>query len=261
MKGFGTDELALIRVLATKDPLQIQTLKDAYQRAHRRDLINDIKSETGGYFEKGLVAICDGPLLHDVHVLHESLSGPGTKESVLNDVLLGRSNADIRAIKSAYSKAYRRSLEDAVKADLSFKTERHFLLVLQATRAEDAAPVHKPDIDRDVHDIYNATEGKVGTDEMKVCSIFTSRNDNQIRAIAHEYQQRYARSLEDVIRKVGGPLPFKVCFTASSPCHRNSRATWRTRFCTSCDAAWTSTCTKPPSSRTPWPAPAPRTAS
>jgi len=202
MKGFGTDEKTLIRVLATKDPLQIQTLKDAYHRIHRRDLTNDIKSETGAYFEKGLVAICDGPLLHDVHLLHEALSGPGTKESVLNDVLLSRSNADLRAIKSAYSQTYRRGLEDAVKADLSFKTERHFLLVLQATRAEDTAPVHKPDIDRDVQDIYNATEAKVGTDEMKVCSIFSTRNDNQIRAISHEYQQRYARNLEDVIRRV-----------------------------------------------------------
>ena len=203
MKGFGTDEKTLIRVLATKDPLQVQTLKDAFQRIHRRNLINDIKSETGGYFEKGLVAICDGPLMHDVHMIHEALSGPGTKEKVLNDVLLSRSNADIHAIKSAYNQTYRRGLEDAVKADLSFKTERHFMIVLQATRAEDAAPVHKPDIDRDVQEIYNATEAKLGTDEMKVCSILSTRNDNQIRAIAHEYQQRYARSLEDVIRKVG----------------------------------------------------------
>jgi annexin A7/11 len=42
----------------------------------------------------------------------------------------------------------------------------------------------------------------MGTDEIKVCSIFSTRNDTQLRAIAYDYQQKYAKSLEDVIRRV-----------------------------------------------------------
>lgn len=202
MKGFGTDEKALIRVLANKDPLQITALRDAYHRIHRRNLEADIKSETGGWFEEGLVALVRGPLLHDVHLLHSAMDGPGTKEKVLNDVLLGRSNADLHAIKSTFQQVFRQRLEDVVRGDLSLKTERHFMMVLQAQRAEDSAPVVKADIDRDVSELYNATEGKVGTDEMKVCSILSSRNDNQIRAIAQEYRAKYARNLEDVIKRV-----------------------------------------------------------
>lgn len=216
MKGFGTDEKALIRVLATKDPLQIATIRDAYRRIHRRDLEADIKSETRGWFEEGLCALVRGPLMQDVHLLRSAMDGPGTKEKVLNDVLLGRSNADLNAIKSAYQHATRQRLEDAVRGDLSLKTERHFMIVLQAQRAEDSAPVVKADIDRDVADLYSATEGKVGTDEMRVCSILSSRNDNQIRAIAHEYRVRYARSLEDVIKRVCFPrLP---CLGSGTRC-------------------------------------------
>ncbi|OIW31710.1 Annexin [Coniochaeta ligniaria NRRL 30616] len=201
MKGFGTDEKALIRILATKDPLQMATIRDAYQRIHRRNLEADIKSETRGWFEEGLCALVRGPLMQDVHLLRSAMDGPGTKEKVLSDVLLGRSNADLNAIKSAFQHTTRQRLEDAVRGDLSLKTERHFMIVLQAQRAEDSAPVVKAEIDRDVSELYNATEGKVGTDEMKVCSILSSRNDNQIRAIAHEYRVKYARSLEDVIKR------------------------------------------------------------
>ncbi|KAL2133323.1 hypothetical protein VTI74DRAFT_2553 [Chaetomium olivicolor] len=201
MKGFGTDEKALIRILATKDPLQINTIRDAYSRLHRRDLVADIKSETSSWFEAGLVALARGPLLNDVYLLREAMSGLGTKEKALNDVLLGRSNADMNAIKSEYRRVFHRRLEDDVRGDLSMKTERHFMIVLGAQRAEDSAPIVKSDIDRDVNDLYNATEGKVGTDELKVCSILSTRNDNQIRAIAYEYQQKYARNLEDVIRR------------------------------------------------------------
>jgi annexin A7/11 len=202
MKGFGTDEKTLIRVLATKDPLQMAALRDAFTRIHRRNLEADLKSETGGWLETGLIALSRGPLLHDVHLLRDAMSGLGTKEAVLNDVLLGRSNADINAIKSEYQRVFRRRLEDDVRGDLSMKTERHFMIVLGAQRAEDAAPVVQTEIDRDVSELYTATEGKVGTDEIKVCSILSTRNDNQLRAIAYTYQQKYARNLEDVIRRV-----------------------------------------------------------
>lgn len=201
MQGFGTDEKALIRCLATKDPLQINAIRDAYTRIKRRDLIKDIISETGGWFEKGLVAVARGPLYHDCYLLYEAMDGPGTKEKVLNDVLLGRSNADINAIKHAYRQTFKRDLTTAIKDDLSMKTERHFVIVLGATRAEDSAPAIKQNIDADVEALYNATEGQRGTDEMKVCSILSTRNDDQIRGIAHEYKSKYARDLETVIKK------------------------------------------------------------
>ncbi|OTA88145.1 hypothetical protein M434DRAFT_399111 [Hypoxylon sp. CO27-5] len=201
MKGFGTDEKTLIRVLCNKDPLQIEALKSAYFRTFSRSLEKDIISETRGWFETGLVAIVRGPLLHDVHLLNSAMDGPGTKEKVLNDVLLGRSDADLHAIKSMYQHTFHRSLESQVKGDLSMKTERHFLIVLGANRAEDSAPVIPQAIDQDVMEIYRATEGKLGTDEMMVCSILSTRNDNQIRAINHAYEQKFRRRLEDVIKK------------------------------------------------------------
>ncbi|KAI0012109.1 Annexin [Xylariaceae sp. FL0662B] len=201
MKGFGTDEKTLIRVLCTKDPLQIEAIKSTYFRLFSRTLEKDIIKETGGWFETGLVALVRGPLVHDVHLLNSAVDGPGTKEKVLNDVLLSRSNADMQAIKGMYRQIFHRSLEGDVKGDLSMKTERHFMIVLGANRAEDSAPVIPQAIDQDVMELYRATEGKVGTDEMMVCSILSTRNDNQIRAISHAYEQKFRRNLEDVIKK------------------------------------------------------------
>jgi len=207
MKGFGTDEKTLIRVLADKDPLQVNIIRDTYQRKFHRQLIADVQSEVSGWFEEGLCAIIRGPLLTDIHLLKGATDGPGTKEKVLNDVLLGRSNADLRAIKEAYLKTYRTSLETDIKADLSMKTERHFLMVLAANRNEESTPVVPQQVDQDVMEIYKATEGKVGTDELLVCSILSQRSDAQIRAIAHTYKQKFTRDLETVIIKVTPYLP------------------------------------------------------
>ncbi|KAK7420466.1 hypothetical protein QQZ08_010382 [Neonectria magnoliae] len=200
MKGFGTDEKALISILANKDPLQIEALRTCYERSFKRNLVSDIKSEVSSWFELALVQLARGPLLADVHNLHDAMAGVGTKERVLNDILLGRSNADIQAIKSAYYRTFHDKLETVVRGDLSMKTERHFIMVLDGKRAEDSAPVNPQQVDDDVMQIYKATEGMMGTDEILVCSILSKRNDNQIRAISHTYRQKFNKDLEKVIK-------------------------------------------------------------
>jgi annexin A7/11 len=201
MKGFGTNETQLIRVMASLGPLEIHAVKEAYKARHKRDLMKDVHSETSGYFREGLEAMIRGPLEQDCHSIHEAIKGVGTKESALDDVLLARSNADINAIKAHYHHMYRKSLESDVKGDLSMKTERMYAMVMSARRNEESAPVIPPQIDADVREIYGATEGKTGTDQMTVCSILTSRSNGQIRAISQAYKAKYHRALEDVIRK------------------------------------------------------------
>ena len=114
-------------------------------------------------------------------------------------MLIGRTNADIRAIKEAYQRTYHRSLENDVKGDLSMKTERMFLMLLGATRAENSASVVPQNIDADVAELHRATEGRRGAEQLTVCSILSSRNDAQIRAIAKVYEQKYRRPLEKVM--------------------------------------------------------------
>ncbi|KAH0292898.1 Annexin [Aureobasidium namibiae CBS 147.97] len=202
MKGFGTDEKALIAILAPMDPLQAAGVRQAFAQRHRRDLIKDIESETSGYFRDGLVAMVRGPLEQDVVNANKAIKGFGTKESILNDVLLGRSNADLNAIKAHYHHVYHKSLESDVKGDLSMKTERLFDMVLAARRNEESSPVIPQQIEADVSELYRATEGsKIGCDQVAVCAVLTQRSDGQLRAISQAYRQKYHRELAEVLKK------------------------------------------------------------
>ncbi|KAG6128975.1 hypothetical protein E4U38_005417 [Claviceps purpurea] len=214
MKGVGCDRKALIKRLANKDALQIDMIRAAFARAFRHDLISDLKDETYGWLREGLSQIAHGPLLSDVHNIYDAMSGPGPKEVVLNDILLGRSNADMNAIQSTYCQLYRRNLmEETVKGELSANFERHLLMVLSANRAEEAAPVNPQQVDDDMAQIHKATTGKVGTDELPVCHILSHRNDDQIRAIWHAYKQRFNLDLDEVIEsEFSGPLRDALLF-------------------------------------------------
>lgn len=202
MKRFGTNESQLVQVLTRiPDPYIMANLRKTYEQRFNRDLVRDLGEETSGYFRESLEALARGPLLQDVHNLNDAIKGMGTKESVLNDVLLGRSNADINAIKQEYHRIYHRSLESDVKGDLSLKTERLFTMVLVAQRADESAPVIPQKLDIDVRELYRATEGRMGTDQISVCHIFSSNSNGQLRAISQEFQRRYAQSLAKVIER------------------------------------------------------------
>ena len=201
MKGFGTDEGALIRILCHFPAADIHFLKPTYQQRHHRSLEADLESETSSYFRMALLSIVRGPLHQDVWCLNKAIKGLGTKESLLNDVLIGRSNADLQAIKATYQQTYHRPLESDVRGDLSAKTERLFAMILAATRQEDSAPFIPQQIDADVTELHRATEAKIGTDQLTVCSILSNRSDGHIRAIAQAHEHKYRIPLEKVIQR------------------------------------------------------------
>lgn len=204
MKGMGCDERALIKVFTNPkyaNPWAMATLTQNYNSRFIRDLAKDIESETRGDFETGLLALIRGPLANDVYILKKSLDRAGTDEDALNDVLLCRSNADIKAIVAEYKRVLGRDLLVDIKDDVDDTLFRMYSMILTANRAEDAAPVIPAEIDHKTTEIQRATEGTLGANGIAVAQIFTTSNDAQLRAISHEYQRKYHRSLEEVIEK------------------------------------------------------------
>jgi len=200
MKGFGTDEKALIAVLAKKDPLQMETIRTQYDQRMMRNMTGDLEKETSGYFAKGLVELSRGPLVSDCWNIKEATRGMGTKEVVLDDILIGRSNADMNAIKEKYQQLFKTTLEADLKADLSAATEQMYMMIIAARRAEDSHPVNPQEIEQAVTELQAGMGGFAGKNAPQVCQILTSKNDAQIKAIAQSYQQRFQKSLDSVIK-------------------------------------------------------------
>lgn len=202
MKGFGTNEKLLIQVLAqVPDPQHMEKLRRTYDDRFRRSLLKDIESETRGDFEMALLAVARGPLQQDAYQVDRAVRGLGTKEALLDDVCLGRSNADMNAIKACYKQIYGKPMEKEIKDDLSMKTERLYEYVLSARRAEESTPCLPHEIDAQTDKFQQATEGtKLGANQDVVCQILAFSSNGQIRAINQRYTEKYRKPLEQVIK-------------------------------------------------------------
>jgi annexin A7/11 len=202
MKGFGTNEKKLIEaIVAVPDAPHMLKLRHTYDDRFRRSILSDIESETSGYFREGLMALCRGPLLQDAYQVDRAIRGIGTKEALLNDVVLGRSNADLNAIKACYAAVYKKDMAKEIREDLSLKTERLFDYVLEARRAEESAPVPPNEVEHNVDRIQQCTDGtKFGTNQDVVCQIMAHSSSGMIRAINLRYQAKFRRTLDDIFK-------------------------------------------------------------
>jgi annexin A7/11 len=200
MKGFGTDEKALIAALAKKDPMEINAVRAQYDQRLIRNMIKDIEKETSGYFEKGLVEISRGPLESDCYNLMEAMKGMGTKEVILDDILIGRSNADMNAINQKYQELFKRPLQQDLRGDLSAGTEQMYDMIIAARRAEDSHPVNPQEIEQAVTDLQAGIGSFASKNIPQVCAILTSRNDAQLRALSQAYERRFQKSLDSVLK-------------------------------------------------------------
>jgi annexin A7/11 len=178
----------------------MESIRSQYDQRLLRNLITDLEKETSGYFAKGLVEIARGPLVSDCYNLMEAMKGLGTKEVILDDILIGRSNADMNAIKEKYQQLFHRTLEADLKSDLSAATEQMYMMIIAGRRAEDSHPVNPQEIEQAVTQLQAGMGGFAGKNTAQICQILTSKNDAQIKAIAQLYQQRYQKSLDTQIK-------------------------------------------------------------
>ncbi|KAB2569439.1 Annexin A7 [Lasiodiplodia theobromae] len=202
MKGFGTDEKAVIRVISKLDPVQIYSVRQTYNQRFMRDLQRDLEKETSGDFRDALLAVARGPLQQDCHTLYHAMKGMGTKESDLNDVLCGRSNADIHAIRQEYRKMFNKDLEADLRGDLSAGTETLFVMLAAGTRHEESTPVIPQNIEQAATELQNSMgTGPIGLNKNAIhtCQVLTQLSDNELRAVSEAYQRRYHQSLTKAI--------------------------------------------------------------
>uniref|UniRef100_A0AAR2KG81 Annexin n=1 Tax=Pygocentrus nattereri TaxID=42514 RepID=A0AAR2KG81_PYGNA len=187
MKGFGTDEQAIINLLGSRSNKQRVPLVISYKTAYGKDLIKDLKSELSGNFEKVVLAMLKAPAQFDASELREAIKGAGTDEACLIEILSSRSNAEIREINQVYKAEYKKTLEEAITGDTSGHFRRLLVSLAQA--------------------LYQAGENKLGTDESKFNAILCARSKAHLRAVFNEYQHMCGRDLEKSIeREMSGDL-------------------------------------------------------
>nr|CAD7444054.1 unnamed protein product [Timema bartmani] len=199
MKGFGTDEKAIISVLAYRTNQQRMEIAREFKTLYGKDLIKDLKSELSGHFEDLVVAMMTPLPQFYANEIHDALSGIGTDEETLIEVLCTMTNNELRIIRAAYENIYRSSFEEDLAGDTSGSFKRLLVSLCTANRDESYS-VDPASATHDAQQLLRAGELRFGTDESIFNAILCSRNYAQLQQIFIEYERLTGHDFEKAIK-------------------------------------------------------------
>uniref|UniRef100_A0A0A9XVT8 Annexin n=1 Tax=Lygus hesperus TaxID=30085 RepID=A0A0A9XVT8_LYGHE len=199
-RGIGCDKKTVIGILCNRDNAQRVQIGKTYLNLYGEDLKKRLKSETSGNLTKLLVSLVTPLNEYLAEQLHDAMEGMGTDEKVLIEILTTLDNASMYEVKRCYQKLYGKTLEEDIKGDTSGHFKRLCISLAVGNRNENTVVVDKKLAMEDAKKLYDAGEGKWGTDESTFNSILVSQSHAQLRQVFQDYSTITGHAMEEAIK-------------------------------------------------------------
>lgn len=199
LEGVGTDEDVVIDLLARRGNAQRVEIAEEYRKLYGKTLRNTLKKELSGQFRDTMLSlILPTPLFYAME-LNRAITGLGTNEDLLIEILCTLDKTELKAVSAAYEKRYEPLVED-IELETSGDYQNFLVSLLESSRdTSDVTDSEQAKID--ARTLYEAGVNRPGTDEDAFIDIFTTRNFNQLRLIFDEYKYLAFHRMEYAIKE------------------------------------------------------------
>ncbi|KAF5840638.1 hypothetical protein DUNSADRAFT_16012 [Dunaliella salina] len=195
MAGLGTDERAMIQILAHSTKEEVELIKKTYLRMYSKTLENDIKDDTSGKEKEFFVGLINAPRSHvdmaaaqpeiDRDVKELYIAGQGRWSSDISafvKIITKHDNEYLAALNLAYGRAYGDTLQRAVEKEISKSVLANGMEAMIMDRADYYAS-----------ELNRAITG-AGTDTDTLTRIIATQR-HTMPTICHRYMTKYGKNL------------------------------------------------------------------
>ena len=204
VKGLGTDEEALIEILATRNTETIEQIKKRYSEMYPgRTLIKDIESDTSGHFRKLLISLLSvkRPVANNeldyeecekcAKELYEAGEKKlGTDEDVFIKIFTEKSTNEFVCIAQLYYKLTKKTLLQAVEKEFSMDSKKCLIAIIYGILNPTEYFAKR---------INQAVKG-LGTDDSSLIRIIISRYEIDMFKIRQYYKKLFGKDLINDIK-------------------------------------------------------------
>ncbi|XP_063806921.1 annexin A1-like [Pseudophryne corroboree] len=180
------DNGTIIDILTKRTNEQRQEIKEFYKKQTGKSLEESLKKSLSGKLESVILDMMKTPALFDAQHLKAATKGLGTDEDVLIEIIVTRSNQQIKQIKKVYNEEYKTDLEKDITDDTSGDFQKALLTLLKGERNEECY-VNEELADKDAKALYDAGEKNKKADVSVFIEIFTHRSFPHLNKVFERY--------------------------------------------------------------------------
>lgn len=153
----------------------------------------------GGKFEDVIIALMLPTNEYLCKQLHKAMDGFGTRESTLVEILCTKSNEEVKQLVATYEDKYNRPLAEHICSEVSGHFSRLLTLIICGVR-DASGTVDPQKAVTEAQSLWDAGEGKLGTDEEVFNRIMAHDSFAQLRLVFEEYKQLSGQTIEQAIK-------------------------------------------------------------
>uniref|UniRef100_A0A8C4Q854 Annexin n=1 Tax=Eptatretus burgeri TaxID=7764 RepID=A0A8C4Q854_EPTBU len=183
----GCDESKIISILTKRSNSQRRQVADAYQKAFSKDLSVDLKKQLKGGLEDVVLGLLKHPSQFDADELYRSMKGLGTDEDSLIEILVSRTNQQIRHAAKIFEITYKHDLVKMIRSDTSGEFRKLMETLAQAERCE-MEPLSNDQAEMDARTLYQDIIQKKGTNLETFIQIFSLRSIPNLKKVMQCYK-------------------------------------------------------------------------
>ncbi|GAV62093.1 Annexin domain-containing protein, partial [Cephalotus follicularis] len=189
------DEKAIISILGHRNLFQRKLIRLAYAEIYQEDLINQLKSELSGNFERAICLWTLDPPDRDAVIANTALhkANNAADYRVILEIVCIRSPEDLLAVKRSYRSRYKHSLEEDVASHTNGDI-RQLLVAVTSTYRYDGEEIDEEMAHTEACMLRDAI-GENGFNNDEMIRILSTRSKAQLVATFNRYRDIHGTSI------------------------------------------------------------------
>ncbi|XP_023284778.1 annexin A2-like [Seriola lalandi dorsalis] len=187
------DAVTLVRILTNRSNAQRQVIASTFEEITHKDLAGGLKKALSGDLEVLLLDLLMPPLQYEAQRLQQAMSGIGTDEETLMEILCTRSGKQLQEISATYKQLYKKDLEKEMKGETSGDFAKLVMALLNKENVVGG-------VQRDIESLSASLNGKKA-DAGPWIDILTSRDSDHLNKVLMGLELESGQMVVEAVEK------------------------------------------------------------
>ena len=188
----------LIQIVTHRSNEQRQQIMQEYYHQYQINLHEEFLNNLSGNFKETIISLFYTPTDYDCYQIYKAVTGLGTNEETLIEIISSRTNEELNKIKQRYPQMYKSDLIELIKSETSGHLQKILITLLQVDRPCNIIP-NEQVCEESAKRLYDSQNGKKDNLYNSFVYVFTQKSREELALICKIYYNIYNKTLLDVV--------------------------------------------------------------